>query len=104
MGYTYTVQMDILPYGTVNVKAKYHHGHVGSYWHPPEPDEVSVISITNSNNEVIHLDDEVFETHYNKMVDAVSAMHYDHLEKEYRDYAEDQYSDAMIEAEWRQYI
>lgn len=101
MSYTYTVQMDIPPYGTVNVKAKYHHGHVGSYWHPPEPDEVSVISITNNNNEVIHLDNEVFESHYDRMVDIVSAMHYSKMEQEY---AEDQTSDAMIEAEWKPFL
>jgi hypothetical protein len=101
MSYQYIAEINIQPYGNLTVTAKYHPGHVGSYWHPPEPDEVSFVSIIDSNGNNISLSDEIFEAHYDYIVDTISAMHNEYLDKEYSKYAEEMAYEQMLEAEWR---
>ena len=49
MGQNYSISLDLASYGKVTAEVEYYIGHHGSYWEPPESDEVCVKSIQNQN-------------------------------------------------------
>ena len=83
--YYYSVQVT-LPIGLVTVEADYLTGHFGSYWEPPEPDEVLVHTVTGSDGVKVCLTDDEY---YDIILEAVGAAHSVYLDSIWSKAAED---------------
>lgn len=95
MGQNYSISLDLSSYGKVTAEVEYYIGHHGSYWEPPESDEVCVKSIQNQNGEEVFLTDEEHEEYYNLFVNAASDLHYDSANRHYKEYAESLNEDSF---------
>lgn len=84
----YSVQVT-LPIGVVTVEADYLTGHFGSYWEPPEPDEVLVHTVTGSDGVKVCLTDEQHEEYYDIILETVGAAHSAYLNSIWKKAAED---------------
>jgi hypothetical protein len=80
-----TVNLPII--GEVTFLADYGEGFAGSYWNPPEPPEVSVISIQDSLGCQVHLTDEQQEDYYDLFLNAADEKYQDLIASHYDKYA-----------------
>jgi general stress protein 26 len=63
-------------------------GHFGTYWEPPEPDEVLVHTVTGSDGVKVCLTDEQDEEYYDIIREAVGAAHSVYLDSVWSEAAE----------------
>ena len=87
--YDYTVNLDLPRYGNVKAEIQYHIGFAGSYWEPPDSDEVTVESLVNSAGNKINLSDEEWEEFYELFLEAGGISHSDYMNEWYSKYAKD---------------
>lgn len=87
--FDYTCKVTLPTYGEVTIEAEYYQGHMGTYWVPPDPDEINVKTIIGSDNQIITMTDEEYEQYYHLMLEAVSEAHSAYLDKQFNQYAED---------------
>ncbi len=88
MAFPYTVKV-ALPIGEVTIEADYYQGHMGTYWEPPDPDEISVSKIIDANGQEITLTDGQHEEYYSLMLEAVSEAHSAYLDQQWKKHAEE---------------
>lgn len=86
--FDYTVKVT-LPIGEVTIEAEYYQGHMGSYWVPPDPDEVIVHKVIDASGQEVTLTDAQYEEYYNLMLEAVSVAHSAYLDKEFNKFTEE---------------
>jgi hypothetical protein len=86
--YYYSVQVT-LPIGLVTIEADYLAGHFGTYWEPPEPDEVLVHTVTGTDGVKVCLTDEQNEEYYDAILEAVGNAHSAYLDGAWNKAAED---------------
>jgi hypothetical protein len=87
--FEYTCKVTLPTYGEVTIEAEYYQGHMGTYWVPPDPDEINVVTVTTSEGQPITLTDEEHEQYYYLMLEAVSEAHSAYLDKQFNQYAEE---------------
>lgn len=81
--YNHTCKVTLPAYGEVTISAEYYPGYPGSYWAPPESDEMEIQTVTDLKGQVIHLTDEQVETHYDLIMDALYRAHYEYESRVY---------------------
>lgn len=86
--FPYTVKVT-LPIGEVTIEADYYQGHMGTYWEPPDPDEVSVNKIIDASGQEMTLAEEQYEDYYNLILEAVSEAHSAYLDQQWNKHAEE---------------
>ena len=84
----YSISLDLPNYGKVTAEVDYYMGYPGSYWEPPDSDEVCVKKILNQSGEEISLTDEEHEEYYDLFLEASSGVHNSHMNSYYGKYAE----------------
>jgi len=84
----YSVQVN-LPIGTVTVEADYYTGHMGTYWEPPEPDDILVHTVTGTDGVKVCLTDEQHEEYRDAILEAVGNAHSAYLDSCFNAYAEE---------------
>ncbi len=87
--YDYSVTLSLPRYGTVTADLQYHVGFSGSYWEPPDSDEVTVESLKNESGVEIKLSDNEWEEFYELFLEAGGIAHSDHMNKVFSKYAEE---------------
>ena len=85
-GYNYIVSVDLPNYGKVTADLEYFIGFSGSYWEPPDSDEILVNSLKNESGEEINLSDEEWEEHYNLFLEKAGEVHSDRMNEYYKKY------------------
>jgi hypothetical protein len=84
----YSISLDLPNYGKVTAEVDYYMGYPGSYWEPPDADEILVKKILNQNGEEISLTDEKYEEYYDLFLEASFKVHNSHMNSHYGEYAE----------------
>lgn len=87
-GFNYTINLTLPNFGEVIAEVTYYLGFQGSYWEPPDSDEVTVNSIKNKDGVEIHLSDEECESYYDLFLYSVSISHSKFIEESYNQYAD----------------
>ena len=91
--YEYTINLNLPRYGEVAAEIQYHVGFSGSYWEPPDSDEVTVDSLKDSSGASIDLSDNEWEEFYDLFLEVGGAAHSDYMDEWYskntRDWEED---------------
>jgi hypothetical protein len=87
--YDYTISLDLPKYGMVTAVIGYHVGFAGSYWEPPDSDEVTVESLVSALGEEIQLSDEEWEEFYPLFLQKGEEAHSVYMEEWYKKYAKD---------------
>ncbi len=85
----YTVTLDLPNYGTVTAEITYGVGFSGSYWEPPDSDEVIVNKIVNADGREIQLSDSQYEEYYNLFLQAGGEIHSSYMDQVFNRYAEE---------------
>ncbi len=93
--YDYTVKMDLPEIGSVTVDATYHVGFSGSYWEPPDSDEVSIHKIVAESGVEVKVSDEYYESHYDLFLTVVGEAHSKVMDDYFNRYAQD-YFDSEV--------
>jgi hypothetical protein len=94
--YDYTVKVTLPTYGEVTAEIQYHIGFAGSYWEPPDSDEVTVENLINSGGQKIELSDGEWENFYNLFLTAGGEAHSSHMDQWYSKYAKEWEEDREI--------
>jgi len=84
--YNYTVSVDLPKYGIVTADLQYFIGFSGSYWEPPDTDEILVNSLKNNTGEEVSLSDKEWEEHYNLFLEKAGDAHYYSTNEYYKKY------------------
>ena len=80
-----TVNLPII--GEATFLADYGEGFAGSYWNPPEPPEVNVISIKDALGCQVNLTDDQHEEYYDLFLEAADEKYQDLIVSYYDTYA-----------------
>ena len=97
--YNYTVSANLPKYGIVTADLEYFIGFSGSYWEPPDSDEILVRSLKNEAGEEINLSDEEWEEHYNLFLDKAGEAHSDRINQYYEKYAKEYEQEELLIAD-----
>lgn len=87
--YDYTIYLELPKYGKVKATIGYHIGFSGSYWEPPDSDEVTVESLTDLSDKSLVLSDEEWEEFYSLFLEEGGKAHSDYMDEWYKKYADD---------------
>jgi len=97
--YDYTVKVTLPTYGEVTAEVQYHIGFSGSYWEPPDSDEILVKSLKNEAGEEINFSDEEWEEYYNLFLDKAGEAHSDRINEYYEKYAKEYEQEELLIAD-----
>lgn len=92
----YIVFVDLPQYGKVTADLQYFIGFSGSYWEPPDSDEVIVRSLKNESGEELNLSDEELEEHYSLFLDKAGEAHSDSMNEYYEKYAKEIEEESLL--------
>jgi hypothetical protein len=92
----YIVSVDLPQYGKITADLQYFIGFSGSYWEPPDTDEILVNSLKNEYGEEINLSDEEWEDHYNLFLEKAGEAHSDRMNKYYEKYAKEIEEESLL--------
>ena len=87
--YDYTISLDLPNYGKVTAVIDYHIGFSGSYWEPPDSDEVTVESLVDPAGVEIKLSDEEWEEFYPIFLEKGGEAHSNYMDEWYKKYAQE---------------
>jgi hypothetical protein len=94
--YDYTVKVTLPIYGEVTAEIQYHIGFSGSYWEPPDSDEVTVEALTNADGQKIDLSDDEWERFYDLFLTAGGEAHSSYMDEWYAKCAKEWEEDREI--------
>lgn len=92
----YIVSVDLPQYGKITADLQYFIGFSGSYWEPPDTDEILVNSLKNEYGEEINLSDEEWEDHYNLFLEKAGEAHSDRMNEYYEKYAKEIEEESLL--------
>lgn len=87
--YGYSVTLTLPRYGVVTADVQYYVGFAGSYWEPPDSDEVTVENVKDESGSPITLLDEEWEEFYELFLEAGGIAHSNHMNEQFNKYAEE---------------
>lgn len=94
--YNYIVSVNLPKWGMVTADLQYFVGFSGSYWEPPDSDEIFVRFLKNEAGEEINLSDEEWEEHYNLFLEKAGETHSDAMNQYYEKYAKEIEEESLI--------
>ena len=94
--YNYIISVDLPNYGKITADIQYFLGFSGSYWEPPDEDEIIVNSIKNDAGEVVSLSDEEWEEHYNLFLERAGEAHSDRMNEYFEKYAKEIEEESVL--------
>lgn len=87
--YDYTISLNLPKYGAVTATIGYHIGFAGSYWEPPDSDEVTIESLVDQSGNDIKLSDEEWEELYPIFLERGGEAHSNYMDEWYKKYAQE---------------
>ena len=95
--YGYAVALSLPRYGNVTADIQYYVGFSGSYWEPPDSDEVTVENVKDESGSPVALSDEEWEEFYELFLEAGGIAHSNAMNEYFNKYAEefDNYVDGL---------
>jgi hypothetical protein len=87
--YDYTIHFNLPSYGMVTAIIGYHIGFSGSYWEPPDSDEVTVESLVDATGNEVSLSDEEWEEYYPLFLEEGGKAHSDCMSQIYNEWAKE---------------